>query len=861
MDSKKKYKFQHLKFYTNRQGLYGSKKFRTVFVDEEVDFMYMELALFNILFDEEDWEAKIEIKGYSIENNEERELFAINQKKTIPKKENIFKYRDGWGKKQNGFWKKGHYRWKAYIDNELVGSNEFYVENRGIVTSSANPYFDILGVRFYTLDDSQRPTYLNSFKAEGTNHIYTELSFKNKIAQPWHCEIEFIYFNENMQKVGYFTDSKLVEGHTGIMSYGYGSTSGNWWVEGKYTCKILFMGQLIAVSSFEVGDKNIEGESTLIEDHLSTLNLNQNQSSEEEVLPEIPLEELLDDFNKLIGLDNIKKQLNDYITFLNFEKLREEKGLKAETNINLHTVLMGNPGTGKTTVAKKMGAIYHAIGLLSKGHVHEVDRADLVGGFIGQTAPKTKDHIEKARGGILFIDEAYALHRGESENDFGREAIEIILKEMSDGAGDLAVFVAGYPAEMTGFINSNPGLKSRFNKYFEFQDYLPEELIRIVESAIKPSEFEITEDAKQYLLDKITREYRDRDKTFGNARYVLALIDEAKMNLAMRLSKAKDPSKLTKEELSIIQLEDVQALFITGQEKELNLSIDEPMLQDAINELESLIGMENIKQEIRNLVKLVRYYNEIGKDVLNSFVLHTVFKGNPGTGKTTVARIFARIFNALGILEKGHLVECDRSDLVGKYVGQTAPKTMEKIEEAMGGVMFIDEAYSLADGSNDAFGNEAISTLLKQMEDRNKEFILIVAGYPNNMNTFLNSNPGLKSRFERTMIFEDYDENELISISELMFKNEDLTLGPEAREKLTEYFNEMHETRDKHFGNAREVRKVVQQIIRFHHLRLADLSKDQRTIEEITNIRVADLGELPTLDSAGQKAGIGFKFG
>lgn len=859
MASKRKFKFQHLQFYTNRQGLYGSKKFRTVFVSEEVDFIYMELALFNILFDEEDWEANIEIKGYAIENDQEREIFKINQKKNVPKSENIFKYRDGWGKKQGGYWKKGHYRWKAFVDGELVGKNEFFIEDAGIVTKEHNPYFDILGVRFYTLDDNQRPTYLKGFKADGTKHIYTELSFKNKITQPWHCEVEFLYFNENMQKIGYFTDAKVIEGQTGIMSYGYGSSSGKWWVNGKYTCKILFMGQLIAVSSFEVGDKDVEGESTLIEDHLSTLNLNQTEDAEAEVLPEIPLEELLEDFNKLIGLNNIKKQLNDYITFLNFEKLREEKGLKAETNINLHTVLMGNPGTGKTTVAKKMGAIYRAIGLLSKGHVHEVDRADLVGGFIGQTAPKTKEHIEKARGGILFIDEAYALHRGKTENDFGREAIEIILKEMSDGPGDIAIFVAGYPAEMTGFINSNPGLKSRFNNYFEFQDYLPEELIRIVESTIKPSEFEITEDAKEYLLDKVTKEYRNRDKTFGNARYVLALIDEAKMNLAMRLSKAKDTSKLTKEDLSTIQLEDIQALFITGKEKELNLTIDEPMLQDAINELESLIGMENIKQEIRNLVKLVRYYNEIGKDVLNSFVLHTVFKGNPGTGKTTVARIFARIFNALGILEKGHLVECDRGDLVGKFVGQTAPKTLEKIEEAMGGVLFIDEAYSLADGSGDAFGNEAVSTLLKQMEDRNKEFILIVAGYPDNMHKFLNSNPGLKSRFERTMIFEDYDENELIRIAELMFKKEDLQLDPEAREELTTYFNDMHEMRDKHFGNAREVRKVVQQIIRFHHLRLADLSKDQRTIEEITNISKADLKDLPELDNAAQKPGIGFK--
>ncbi|MDX1653436.1 MAG: AAA family ATPase [Brumimicrobium sp.] len=859
--SRKKYKFQHLKFYVNNQGLYGTKKFRKVFDQQEIGFVYCEFALFNILFDEEDWEAQIRLEGFAVENGRERHMFKIDEKRQVPKQDNIYHYRDGWGKADKTYWKKGHYRWKIFVDDELVGQEEFFIEHEGLVTASVNPYFDILGIRFYTLDDNKRAIYFNEFKADGTKHIYTELSFKNKVNKPWHCEVEFKYFNENMQKVAYFTDYSIIQGNTGIATYGYGSSSGKWWVEGTYTCKIMFMGQLIAVSSFKVGKENKVGESKILDKNFLSPQLSGSatETQQEENIPEKTLDELLEDFNKLIGLNKVKQQLNEYITFLNFEKIREEKGLKAETKINLHSVFTGNPGTGKTTVAKKMGAIFHAIGLLSKGHVHEVDRADLVGGFIGQTAPKTKEHIEKARGGILFIDEAYSLHRPGTENDFGREAIEILLKEMSDGPGDLAVFVAGYPTEMTGFIESNPGLKSRFNKYFEFQDYLPEELLEIAEAAIKPSEFEITQEAKDFLLERVTREYRERDKNFGNARYVLALIDEAKMNLAMRLAGVKDPSSLTKEALSTIQLEDIQSLFFSGKDKKLKLSIDEPMLHDALNELESLIGMENIKQEIRNLVKLVRYYNEIGKDVLNSFVLHTVFKGNPGTGKTTVARIFARIFNALGIIEKGHLVECDRSDLVAKYVGQTAPKTLAKIEEAMGGVLFIDEAYSLTEGSGDAFGREAISTLLKQMEDRNKEFILIVAGYPHNMDEFLLSNPGLKSRFERTMIFEDYSSDELINIAELMFRKEDLRLLPEARKQLMEYFDDLHETRDAHFGNAREVRKTVQEIIRFHHLRMADLPADERTVDEITTIDLKDLESLPSVDAAKKQSGIGFR--
>ncbi|MFT7156590.1 MAG: SpoVK/Ycf46/Vps4 family AAA+-type ATPase, partial [Parvicella sp.] len=603
--------------------------------------------------------------------------------------------------------------------------------------------------------------------------------------------------------------------------------------------------RLVAVVPFGMGNSFEEGIPQILTGALTPI-------VKEAEIQEEKLEELILDLNKLTGLESIKKQVTEYIQYLRFEEIRKQKGLSHNKNINLHTVFTGNPGTGKTTVAKKMGKIFKAMGLLTGGHVHEVDRSDLVGEFIGQTAPKVKEAIKKAKGGVLFIDEAYSLSReGESSKDYGKEVIEILLKEMSDGDGNIAIFVAGYPREMDIFVKSNPGLKSRFGNYYNFPDYLPEDLMTIAKLNLGDRKLFIDDDALEYFKKKVIRSYRERDDSFGNARYVLSLVDGAKMNMALRLVKKQDPSTLNDKELSTINIEDVQGVFASTQARKLNLPINEERLRDAMDELATLIGMENIKQEIRDMIKLVRYYNEIGKDVLNKFVMHTVFKGNPGTGKTTVARIFAKIFYALGILEKGHLVECDRASLIGEYSGQTAPKTLAKIEEAIGGVLFIDEAYSLVEGGG-SLGKEAISTILKQMEDRNTEFILIAAGYPKNMDEFLLSNPGLKSRFDQSLTFEDYQVEELSQIADLMFNNEELSLADDAKVILDKHLSDMYQHRDEFFGNAREVRKLVQQISQFHHLRLADMESSQRTVKMITTVTVEDLTNLKPFEGSGR---------
>jgi SpoVK/Ycf46/Vps4 family AAA+-type ATPase len=616
------------------------------------------------------------------------------------------------------------------------------------------------------------------------------------------------------------------------------------------------MDQIIATIPFEVGEQYMEERPVVIakakpKEPIKPLTQDQNQS----------IDLVLKELDNLIGLEDIKKKVKEYTTYLNFLKIRKEKGFDDSEKINLHAVFTGNPGTGKTTVAKMLGKIYQQLGLLSKGHVLEVDRSDLVAEYIGQTAPKTKEVIKKARGGILFIDEAYALARkNDDSKDFGKEAIEILLKEMSDGEGDLAVIVAGYPSEMNNFLESNPGMKSRFSMFYEFVDYLPQELMRIAKFTMEKRGVKLGETAEEYLYKKLVDAYRNRDKMFGNARYVNTIIDESKMNMGLRLMQHSNPAALTNEELSTIKSSDIEKIFEGKKKGIADIPIDEELLKQALATLHHLIGLENVKNEIDELVKLVRFYREIGKDVRQSFSLHAVFTGNPGTGKTTVARILAQIYKALGILERGNLVECDRQALVGAYVGQTAIKTSELINKAQGGVLFIDEAYALSEGGENDFGKEAIETLLKRMEDQRGDFIVIVAGYTDNMRQFLESNPGLRSRFDRELHFNDYTAEQLYQIAMKLLQGNSIVPDTKAADHLKNYLVALYEARNKYFGNARNVRKVIEEIIKNQHLRLAKLTSQERTLEMINTIYFEDVEEfkIDYNPNAGKKS-IGFK--
>ena len=306
---------------------------------------------------------------------------------------------------------------------------------------------------------------------------------------------------------------------------------------------------------------------------------------EESPLPVENIDELKKELNELIGLDGIKKEVSNLINMVTVHKLRQQHGLKS-VDMSLHMVFSGNPGTGKTTIARMMARIYRSLGVLSKGQLVEVDRSGLVAGYVGQTAGKTMKVIESALGGVLFIDEAYSL-TSKSENDFGAEAIDTLLKAMEDHREDLVVIVAGYDGLMDDFIHSNPGLESRFNRYLHFDDYTVDEMVKILELQLKKGQYTLSEDAGSAI-----REYIEASNTssisFGNARGIRNIFEKLLVEQANRLSAATVIDKeqlmcITKEDVLAARAADTQLAKAETEQKKL-----EKNARETIKELEKL---------------------------------------------------------------------------------------------------------------------------------------------------------------------------------------------------------------------------------------------------------------------------------
>lgn len=530
--------------------------------------------------------------------------------------------------------------------------------------------------------------------------------------------------------------------------------------------------------------------------------------------------EIWKELDGFIGLENVKKEIHAII-----DSIREAELTGGGMKVEDHYVFTGNPGTGKTTVARIFADILGALGVLPKGQFVEVAGKDLIADVVGGSERNVQDAIDKAMGGVLFIDEAYGLERGE----FGKAAIDKLLPVVENRRGEFVCILAGYSREMRDFMKANSGLESRFNKVIDFPDYDASELEKIFRMMAAKKGYVLDAEADSNLHIEMEKMYNRRSDNFGNARDVRNFLASAEQRRRERLRGNIDV--IAAGTKTLVHSD------IAGNDAGKEVSVKEVMA-----ELDALTGLDGVKASIRRLAASVNRELKLAQAegrTPDVSVGHYLFLGNPGTGKTTVARLMGKILHAMKLLPRPDVTEVLRDDLVAGYMGQTAQQTKDVVMDAMGGVLFIDEAYSLCSGPNDSFGQECINTLVPLLENYKGKFVCIAAGYSREMQDFLDANSGLKSRFRNRIDFEDYDPEQMLEIFEGMCRKQGLILPEESREAVGRRLQQIYDSREWDFANAREVRNLMDDIK--NNMAIRQFDEDCSDLQELKTIKPEDV--------------------
>ena len=586
------------------------------------------------------------------------------------------------------------------------------------------------------------------------------------------------------------------------------------WAKGSYRLELQFQNSTVISAVFKVGEIDVNSEydpkliirkSVIVQDNVPGNSLAR--------------------LEKMAGLKGIKEKVHSLMNFHNLQKRREEAGLPVRRPA-LHARFLGNPGTGKTTVARLLGQIYKEMGLLSSGHVVLEERKNLIGRYYDSEGQAVDNALNRAKGGILLIDEAYNLYVENDDKDPGRRILEYLLTALADENNrDWMLILAGYPKEMKTMLESNPGIESRVSEIFEFEDLNVEELLQVAELYCDDNKYELSEDARERLKAVITRDVAAKDKNFGNGRYVNKLMETAiNTRMASRLSKIVSP---TYDQLVTIEADDIP-IDAADAERIASDGFDDKLIDDALKRLDSLVGLSKVKSAIHNFVNISRFLNSQGERIRGKGLLKWNFTGNTGTGKSTVAQILADILKGMNLIQNSELTEVKGEEIFNVSDYECNEVIRAAVKKSRRGVLFIDGDAPEFRSSQYRMTSEQIRFKLATLaSEDNASGALIISECSSPNLSIANSLAanGIYD-FDHTFIFDDYSADELYGILLQCLSKQKTAVSEEAEVILREYISNLCANRELSFANARTMKNLSRAIFDTVILRMSG-SADQ----------------------------------